>query len=506
MNAPQLNQLDFETLSAQTHHVARCQWQTRFDGNRQGAWQLQEVLSHWTNHVLNGLLEQQFSRYCPEGYTWRIDQITLDLGVIDYNDLIAELPKRVGEALALQLQRLLQFVHWVSQPANSFVGNLSPSLTTEFIATDTLYQGHSSQLLNGDNTQDSTKNCTWQALIQHYLSTGTAPWWHRGPLNHRQVMRAQLTHAPTQMAIIIRQLGRIENVRKRLVWQYYPEPLNPLVRALEPYHHEAIEQFADHLIDLQQQQQLGGDRMAVARQSWYWILTHLLVERGSLFNSSAFVISTLQQMAHHHQLDYACLLGQMLHAAQSLKQRHSQVPVFIQALLVAEQQLASVMSKDAVVIEASDHWQPFEQRLQGKITCKRAEHGHLAEVFASLARENSHRMAALLRRVGRIDAVRKRIINAFGDAELAAVVVVLVPNEHAFVLSHIAHSKKVLAAESSSADTVWVWQVVLAYLLKNSGSYFNRRQFVTQTLRYWSQARGLDYALLLDLLSSAPPG
>ncbi len=508
MNASQLTQLNLQAPSQQNHHVARCQWQTHYDGDRQGAWQLQEVLSHWTNNVLKNLLEQLFNRYCPQGYTWRIDQITLDLGVIDYNELVTELPKRVEDALTLQLQRLLQFAQWNAQ-TDIFSASHLPAA---YAMPEDIYKKHASQLLDSDNTL--------QAFVQHYLRAGTVPWWYRGPLSHQQVLHTQLVNSPTQVAVMIRQLGRIESVRKRLVWQYYPQPLNLLIKAIEPYHHEVIEQFADSLIDLQQQQQqqLGGDHAAVARQSWYWILTHLLVERGSLFNTTAFVVSTLQQMAHHHQLDYAHLLGQMLQVAQSLKQNHSQVPVFIQALLAAEQQLmvpvvnkhnkyASFKYTTSLKIsdmEITDLWQQFEHRLQGKTISNNNVVNHLLEMFAVLARQNAHQMAALLRRVGHNETVRERIIKAFGEAELAAVVVVLVPDDHAFVLSHLRHTKKVLSAKSFSSNSLSVWHVVLAYLLKNSGSYFNRRQFVTHTLRYWSQARGLDYGLLLDLLSSVP--
>jgi hypothetical protein len=484
--------------ATQSHHVARCQWQTRFDGDRQGGWQLQEILSHWSNTVLKGLLDRYFSRYCPEGYHWRIDQLTLDLGTIEYDQLTSELVKRVGEALTEQLPRLLQQAQWQTQSNDP----LTTRRALPNHRASTL--GHPSQLLDHQSSA--------QAFLAHYLRVGTVPWWHQGTQGHRELLTGQLASAPTQVATMIRQLSRNENVRKRLVWQYYPEPLNEVIKVLEPYHHQVIDNFAERLIELQQQHSNSG-RLAARRQSWYWILTHLLVERGSLFNTTAFVMSTVQQMAHHYQLDYATLLRQMLEAAQGMQRSHPQLPVFIQALLGAEQQLTKLPVQGQVSVPVVDHWQTFTRLLSGNNTnytnstnkSNTTGSDNLAETFGLLAREDAQRMATLLRREGRREAVRTRIVSAFSKAELAAVVVVLVPNDHTFVLSHIAHSKAILHAQISPSDTALVWQMVLAYLLKNSASYFNRRQFVGQTLRHWSQARGLDYGLLLDLLATVPP-
>ena len=353
----------------------------------------------------------------------------------------------------------------------------------------------SSRLLNSDSAQ--------QAFLYHYLKTGAAPWWYRGPLSHRQVITTQLSREPMQMTTMLRRLGQLDVVRKRLVWQYFPTPLNEVVKALEPHHHEAIESYAERLIALQQQQRLGSHRPSIARQSWYWILTHLFVERGSLFNTTAFVISTIAKMAAHYQLDYATLLRQMVQAAQGLEQTHPQLPVFIRALLNAEQKLPSKVSELATGSSELDHWQRFKQLLEGRLPAALAGPKTLAEMFAWLVRVDPQRMAIILRRVRDRESVLRQLLETFSEAEKAAVVVALLPDDHAFVLGHIQHSQEVLSVASSSALAA-VWKTILTSLLAHTGNALNRHQLVTHSLQQWSQVYDVEYSLLLELLTHTP--
>jgi len=87
------------------HSIHRCLWETRYDGNTQEARRLQDTLSHWTQHGFKSVLSELLDDYCPAGYHWHIDQLILELGTIDEDKLAVELPKRVKEALTIQLQQ-----------------------------------------------------------------------------------------------------------------------------------------------------------------------------------------------------------------------------------------------------------------------------------------------------------------------------------------------------------------------------------------------------------------
>lgn len=92
--------------------------------------------------------------------------------------------------------------------------------------------------------------------------------------------------------------------------QWSDKQIRQTIRRLEPWHAGFICHYADRVIACQQQQRIVLRRdSGFSGQLWYWILTHLLVERGSLFNTRQFVRATLWQMAQHYQLDFRQLVA-----------------------------------------------------------------------------------------------------------------------------------------------------------------------------------------------------
>ena len=463
-----------------SHSVARLIWDTSFD-DRQQAHRLQQELSRWSNTALNEILEQAFQQHCPAGQTWRIDKLELDLGEIAFDDLSTELPKRLRACLSEQLRRLL--LNADRQTQNPGLAELKNGLHS---ASQILSQAHS---LND--------------YIDCFLRNGVIPWWYTGNQSHTAILQQQLQNAPRQIAAIIRKAGKAEAVRKRIVWQYPHHALKKIITVLEPQHHDYIVAFADQLTDLQAKtQQPHSDSILFERQSLLWILTHLLVDRGSLFNTVFFVESTLKQMAHCYQLDYLTLLRQLTNAAQSVEYKSLTTPQFIQALLAVQQKAVFRSERDATGEPEIDYWQQFARNLRSErqLSANGEEIGNLGELFNLLVGEDAAQMTELLKQEGLKAKVRQKLINHLSQAELSQVVSLLAPQDHSFILAHAQRSRELLTRHKT--DQRLVWEVILAYLLKNSGSYFNRRQFVDTTLQEISRARGIDYLMLLDMLSA----
>ena len=463
-----------------SHSVARLIWDTSLD-DRQLAHRLQQELSRWSNTTLNEILEHAFQQHCPAGQTWRIDKLELDLGEIAFDDLSTELPKRVRACLSEQLRRLL--LNADRQTQNPGQAELKKGLHS---ASQILSQAHS---LND--------------YIDCFLRNGVIPWWYTGNQSHAAILQQQLQNAPQQIAAIIRKAGKAEAVRQRIVWQYPQAAIKKIITVLEPQHHDYIVAFADQLTDLQvKTQQPHSDSILFERQSLLWILTHLLVDRGSLFNTVFFVESTLKRMAHCYQLDYLTLLRQLTNAAQSLEYKSRTTPQFIQALLAVQQKSLSRGEQGPAPEREIDHWQRFARSLRSErqLSANGEEIGHLGELFTLLTAEDTAQMAALLKKEGQEAKVRQKLISQLSQDELAQVVSLLAPQDHSFILAHAHQSRELLTRHKT--DDGLVWEVILAYLLKNSGSYFNRRQFVDTTLQAISRARGIDYLMLLDMLSA----
>jgi hypothetical protein len=475
------DELELNSSGKPSHTVAQCLWDTTFD-DQSLAYQLQEYLSQWSNTELSSLLDRAFQQFCPVGQIWRIGTLNLDLGEIDLDELRTELPRRVQAGLFEQLRRLLYDSSWQARSDETFFPQNELRADSQIISPI-----HS---LND--------------FVGFFLRNGDAPWWYSGNQSNQAILLMQLENSPRQVAAIIRDAGQAEAVRKRIVWQYNSEIIKKIIRVLEPKHHDYIETYADNLIDLQiKTRQPGCDTGAFERQSWFWILTHLLVERGSLFNTIAFVESTLRQMAHGYQLDFRSLLLQLVTAAQSLEFKGSSRPRFIQALIYVQQKTLTENPQNTAVKPDTDYWQAFTHGLHGRQQSARADDVyHLGELFTLLTLENPLEMTALLRREGREAKVRQRLISQFKQDELCQVLKLLAPQDYQFILSYAHQNCEVLIRHKTGEQLVW--EVLLAYLLTNSGSRFNPRRFIDTTLLRISQARGISYMVLLDMLTQSP--
>lgn len=458
------------------HLLHRLNWQVAYDGDQQAARGLQEKLSQLTRYTLKTLLSEVLDDFCPEEQHWQLDQLTLELGHIDEEELETELPKRIKEALFIELQR--QLGERLQERANEAPTRIDGDERKELEA---LPPGGSQMLGEAEAAL---------AFLQHYLQTGSSPWWVRGSRTHKEVMTDALADNPAKIATLVRRVGRLEEPRKRITWQYYPSPLDTLVKVLEPHHFDTIDDYAQRLVALQKQHS-GDQQLVLARRSWYWILTHLLTERGSLFNTTSFVLSTLSQMAHHYRLDLELLLQQMLQAAQEVSLAHPQLPVFLQALLAAKEKLERQVTQQR---EPFDHWRHFAHQVTGENTERQLP---LAEHFVYLVREDTKRMASLLRRVGRREVAHSKLLEALSEDEKAIVVALMVPDDAAFVLRHIKYSQKALHATSQSSQKM-LWKSVFEYLLPYEGA-LNREHFVRYTLQQWGHTHQTDERQMLDL-------
>ena len=480
-------ELNQNSLFDETHLLARCRWDTRFD-DKQQAYQLQEDLSAWTRMVMLTLLEEGLQMYCAAGQTWRIDSLVLDLGQIPYEELATELPRRFSAALALQLAHLRPTTAW-QESVNS--------LSTDTIVNSTQLQSPLLRLVGQSGSYDE--------LLKTFLLSGLLPWWYRGRLGHKQILLHQLQAAPTQVALIVRQTGQAEFVRRRIVWQWGSNGIRRIIMVLEPYQHETVLTFADNLFQLQRQQQVPkSDSLQFQHHTWLWILTHLLVERGTLFNTMDFMQSTLRQMAQHYHLQYDWLLQQLAQTAQIMREKGGQMPVFIQALTALQQKALPLQSRPVnPLTQEQDFWPLLVNALQQNQTQVKWQDHYvsLRELFISLAAQQPSKMLTTLRHTGKEARVRKTLVHRLEQRELALVVRLLEPVEHLFILAHVEQTCEVL--EQRQQEQYLVWEVVLAYLLVDGGTYFNRRELVYRTLLHISQRQQLSYLTLLSMLSDS---
>ena len=297
-------------MIAEPHHIiARCQWKTLFDDDQQG-FQLQEILSYFSHEVMPQIVDKVLSGFCAPQFHWRIERLTVDLGKLDYHDLLEQLTHRFADALYTALWRELQKLPAIAQrqilidERNQQYASLNHALNGDFGAD---------QSLSSHLTELATKNI---ALMAYFWQFGRLPWWHSQAslaVNQQQLFDQQLACDGDEVAKLVRRLGVKQVVRKRIAYQYQDGSIKHLIEMLEPSNHQQIIAFADDLHHSQwRKKTINANANEFAKVRWFWVLTHLLVERGSVFNSKMFILSTLKQMANHYSVDLEALLGHIL--------------------------------------------------------------------------------------------------------------------------------------------------------------------------------------------------
>lgn len=454
-----------------SHLIAQCCWQTEFDQEAK-VQELQDFISQWSNSVLMEVLEQYFNDACPGSQTWRIARLNLDLGDLLFDDLAYELPRRLTASLHTTMSKMLS-LEQISVASNE-VGSL--------------------QIL--DHAESMQEFVIW------FLNHGTAPWWYNGTETALQILDRQLDRSPCATIDIVRYLGRSERVRQRLVWQLGEARIRRIILLLEPWQGDFICIFADDLFTLQEERHLPPSSASAFREcTWLTILNHILVERGSLFNTSSFVRSNLWQIAQHYQISYYRLLDQMFQAVSTLESLGSVSLTFFNAIkLIYLHDHSSNLAPEVESAAPPDPWLALQKMLHygSRRLAIGSDTVQIDELFAALARQDAERMAKLLLLEGHSLKARQGILKHFRFTELALLVQVVEPQQHAFILAHVEQTQTQAITQNWNKDTVW--HLVLAYLLTARGSKFNRRQLVRETLLELCKRHGIELAVFLDLL------
>ncbi|MES2350053.1 MAG: contractile injection system tape measure protein, partial [Pseudomonadota bacterium] len=197
------------------------------------------------------------------GVTCVIERIELDLGQLSEATLETQLAEGVRQALMASLLR------------------------------HGLGRRESGGLAAGDNGAASAGPPAWPALRAWMEGGGAAP-------PEAQMLRA-LRDSRVELLRLVRELGQRQAVRQRLARQLTRAALEQLVRALEPAEAQLIVDYVAQAGRLHRRRPLVPEsRHSFSAALWEFVLSYLLLERGSYFDTRALVGHTLLLMARRY--------------------------------------------------------------------------------------------------------------------------------------------------------------------------------------------------------------
>ncbi|MCG8326056.1 MAG: hypothetical protein MI974_00165 [Chitinophagales bacterium] len=272
------------------HKIQEIAFDIRFDDQSKGHVLMGRISTLFRQSLID-ILNEVLSSSCPAEMVWRIDELELDLGHIPLKNIEKELPKIFRETLLLQLP--------------------------EYATQDARSRQHVQKHLLSESRLD--------ALI-HFLQSGALPWWaHKQSFHATSVIEDLLTKNPKSFSRKIRNLTHKAIFIKRLVLQFSGGIIQKIIQVLEPEEASLIIAFSLDIQQLHQQQTIvKATPSQFNNDIWEFILSYLLIDRGTTFNTKSFITSILKKLAKRYRLAYQSLLG---HLSLVLEQLQKKWPV-----------------------------------------------------------------------------------------------------------------------------------------------------------------------------------
>lgn len=143
--------------------------------------------------------------------------------------------------------------------------------------------------------------------------------------------------------------------------------------------------------------------------------------------------------------------------------------------------------------------------LNGALSWKNLGIKDLNTLFLEVAKDDSLALKQFLQTYGHYTSLQQRLIFQFNEEVLKTGIYVVAPADSHFILSYIELVKKRHQKLNSSIISYTpynqvIWFVVYAYLLTNRSSFFNKKNFLKQTIIQLTNRYLVTYSELLQLL------
>jgi hypothetical protein len=124
--------------------------------------------------------------------------------------------------------------------------------------------------------------------------------------------------------------GKIRSVRNRLITNFSEDAIKSVVTIVEPSGAEAIIAYSNYTKSFQKKTGfIKAEEKTFNQSLWELILSYLFSETGSVFNAKMFLISNIQSLARHYNMDYGKLLAILVQGVgQTITSTNNQSALF----------------------------------------------------------------------------------------------------------------------------------------------------------------------------------
>jgi hypothetical protein len=154
-------------------------------------------------------------------------------------------------------------------------------------------------------------------LIKFYLLNGRLPWWSNklGVNSISNVINEFLNTNPNEFRSLLLEIGKNENVRKRIAYTFSEDLIKLVIKVLSPAEFEYIFVYHDYILKLNNENRLIIEtESSVSKAVWYNIISYLLTEQSSVFEKKEFLKRNLYSISAFYNIEYQKLLSLIYYA------------------------------------------------------------------------------------------------------------------------------------------------------------------------------------------------
>jgi hypothetical protein len=479
----------YRSRTLNTTHIIKQQVFDVSFGSRDNAHKLQDELSALYRRELLPLIEALFTASAA-GRSISIDTLEIDLGDIDYRNMSEELAEALKEKLKKELEKHVPPVAAAKRSRRSINSH--------------------------DNGREKKTKKT--ELLEHFLLYGSFPWWMGSSAQPAadEILAAAIAADASSVIAVLKRAGKRSWVRKRLAHRFSDGSLGRLVHLLEPRHAQFIIDYAFGLQELHEEKpaaEAGAQEFRAAK--WEFVFTYLLVERGSVFNTRAFVKSTVAQLAARFNISYGELIAFLAAAVKDVN-----IPFSLKSSLPSL--LAGLNKEHEEMQPAEDNEEIGSKEARSSLVTlsyyllhgSLPAHAHEVTrsaifqlVHASFANEKDE-LVKIIMEAGKKPGVPARIAFQLPEPLIIKIIHALEPSSANFIIDYAQglqklHEKKQIVKANAAEFRKVKWEMMLTHLFVERGSYFNTRVFVQSIIRQLAARYSIRYSELLIFLGAA---
>jgi hypothetical protein len=247
--------------------------------DRDSARYLQDKFSSLFNLHLSAAAEGVIDKVLSSTESVWIQELEIDLGTLPYTNFEQDIIRLLPEALEKALREKI---------AKSNQHNTS-----------------------GQGLYFHNETTRHYALLDHYLRTGSMPWWAQTEEGEQleTILLALIAENPSRFASFITEIAQQDYVLKRIAWHFSRNVVQEIITSLEEAQATFILGYITGVITLHNRQPvIQNARSEFERAVWLFVLTYLVTDNSGQFNRKQFIRRNLERLARHFNVDYFHLL------------------------------------------------------------------------------------------------------------------------------------------------------------------------------------------------------